>query len=113
MVEINTVEFGEVKIDNKIYYSDMVIYWTGDKEFRPKSDIFELSEFKKMLEKEPDVIVVGTGMIGKLVVDPDVRKLAKTKSIHIYVEPSPKAIELFNAFIADKKHAVALIHTTG
>ena len=59
MVVIDSAEFGELKIDGKIYYSDMIVWWTGEKEFRPKSKIFDMKEFRKMLEKKPEIIVVG------------------------------------------------------
>lgn len=113
MVKIDSVKFGEVDIDGKTYYSDMVIWWTGDMDFRPKSRILPTNEMRKILEKNPEVIVVGAGIIGSLIVDENTQKLAEQKNVSLYVEKSEKAIELFNAFIADKKHVVAIIQTTG
>jgi len=113
MVEINEVTFGEVKIDGKIYYSDMIVWWTGEREFRIKSDILHEDEFRKFLEKEPEILIVGTGIIGHLLVPTNVKELAQRKNVELYVESSERAMDLFNAFIADRKHVVVLMHTTG
>jgi len=113
MAVINSVKFGEVEIDKKIYYSDMIIWWTGDKEFRLKSDIFTMKEFLEIMKKNPRVIVIGTGFIGSMKIASDVKRVAASHKINIFVDSSERAAEIFNGFIKDKKHAVAIIRTTG
>jgi len=113
MVKITNVKFGEIEVDKKIYYSDMIIWWDGKVEFREKSHVFDISDFVKLLERDPEIIVIGTGMdIEACDVPEEVEEKAEDKGIRIYKELSPKAAEMFNGFVADKKRVVAVIHAT-
>ena len=112
MVKITSVKFGEVEIDGKTYFSDMVVWWNGKFQYKTKSHEFGMSEFLKLAEKEPEIVVIGTGMNGMCSVLDEVRQTAEDKGIEIYQELSPKAAKMFNGFVADGKHAVAVIHST-
>ena len=112
MVEITGVRFGEIEIDKKIYYSDMIVWWDGKVEFRTKSHVFDINEFLKISEKKPELIVIGTGISGIIRIEEEVLQVAEEKGIDIYTEISEKAADMFNAFIADKKRVVAVLHST-
>ena len=112
MVDIGSVSFGEIEINGKIYYSDMVVWWNGKVEYREKRHILTLDEFIDILKKKPEVVVVGTGMSGCVRIDEKAKVMAGQKGVGIYTEISPKAAEIFNGFVKDRKKAVAVMHTT-
>jgi hypothetical protein len=112
MVKINSTSFGEVKINGKTYYSDMTVWWDGKIEFREKSHVFDHNEFFRIARRKPEIIVIGTGQSGIVKVPDEVKQLAEEKKITIYEETSPKAIEIFNAFVSEKKRVVCVVHTT-
>ncbi len=112
MVNIDGVKFGELEIDGKIYYSDMVVWWDGKIEFRKKSHIFGMPEFKKVLKRKPNAIVIGTGLAGIVKVSNDVKKIIKSKKIKLFVDVSSNAVDIFNGLVKTGKKAVAIIHTT-
>jgi hypothetical protein len=112
MVKITSVSFGEVEINGKTYFSDMIVWWDGKIEFRTKSHTFGMSEFLKLAEKKPEIIVIGVGMNNMCRILDEVKQAAEDKKIEIYQELSPKAAKMFNGFIADRKKAVAVIHST-
>ena len=112
MVKITSVRFGEVEIDGKTYFSDMIVWWNGKIEYREKSHTFGMSDFLKLAEKKPAIIVIGTGMNNICKVLDEVKQAAEDKKIEIYQELSPKAAKMFNGFVVDKKKAVAVIHST-
>jgi len=112
MVEINSVKFGEITIDRKVYYSDMTVWWDGKIEYREKSHEFGMDEFLRLLERGPEIIVIGTGIEGIVKVPEEVEQAAKDKGVEIFRDTSPKAAEMFNGFIADKRKAVAVLHST-
>ncbi len=112
MIKINSVKFGEVEISGKTYFSDMIVWWDGKIEFREKSHIIGISEFLKLAERKPEIIIIGTGMNNICKVLEEVDQAAEDKGIEIYKELSPKAAKMFNGFIADKKRVVAVIHST-
>jgi hypothetical protein len=112
MVNIDGVKFGELIVDGKIYYSDMIVWWDGDIEFRKKSHVFAMPEFKKVLRRKPNAIVIGTGIVGIVKVPDDVRKITKGKKIKLFIDVSSNAIDIFNGLVKTSKKAVAIIHTT-
>lgn len=112
MVKIDSMKFGEIRVDGKTYYSDLTIWWDGHVEMRDKSHTFGADEFLGIASKKPEVIVVGTGTDGVLRIEEEVGQLASRKGIKIYDEISPKAVDLFNAFLAEGKRVVGVIHAT-
>ena len=112
MVSIQYVKFGEVKIDNHVFYSDMIVWWDGEKEFVAKNHVFDMKMFSRLLRKKPDVVVIGTGQQGMVKISDDVFQLAKEKGIKVFVDTSAKAADIFNGMLATGKKAVAFIHTT-
>ena len=112
MVKINSMKFGEIMIDNKTYYSDMIVWWDGRVEYREKSHIFGVNELSKIASKNIEMVVVGTGTEGILKIEEDVESVAEEMNIQVFVDTSPKAIEMFNAFQNEGKKVVAVIHAT-
>ncbi len=112
MVKITNVKFGEVEIDGKTYFSDMIVWWDGRRELVMKSHEFGMSDFLMLAEKKPEIIVIGTGIDGICRIYEEVLQAADDKKIEIYHEISPKAAKMFNGFLADKKRVVAVIHST-
>lgn len=112
MVKIDFTKFGEISINGKIYYSDMLVCWDGRIEFRAKKHVFDMDDFVALLKMKPDIIVIGTGQTGVVKISDEVVQVAEDKKIKLYVDPSPKAVDMFNGLIAQGKKAVALIHTT-
>jgi len=112
MVRITKVKFGEITIDKKVYYSDMTVWWDGKVEYREKSHEFGMDEFLRLLEREPEIIIIGTGIEGIVKVPEEVDQEAENKGVEIFKDTSPKAAEMFNGFIADSKRAVVVLHST-
>jgi hypothetical protein len=111
-VNIDGVKFGELKINKKIYYSDMIVWWDGKIEFREKSHMFDMKEFRKLMKRKPKDIVIGTGLTGSVKVPDDVIKEAKKKRVKLFIDKSVNAIDIFNGLLEDKKKVVGIIHTT-
>lgn len=112
MVNITGVRFGEVEIDGKVFFSDMVAWWDGKAEYIAKTHKLGINEFLMLAEKNPEIIVIGTGMNGIVKIAEEVVQIAEDKKIEIYSELSPKAAKMFNGFVADGKKAVAIIHSS-
>jgi len=111
--EINAVNFGEVVINGKTYYSDMVVWWDGKLEFLSKRHIFNVTELNRLLKRKPYAVVIGTGHQGGGVkVTDGVEQSAKKSGVKLFIDQSPDAIDIFNGLIADNKKAVAVIHAT-
>ncbi len=112
MVRIDSVKFGEIRINGKDYFSDMVVFWDGRLEYRPKSHIFSPDEFLAVARRKPDAVVVGTGTTGIVKVPEEVVMLAENRKIKLFIETTDKAVDVFNGLVADNKKAVAVMHVT-
>jgi len=112
MVRINSISFGEIEIDGKTYYSDVVVWWDGRVEHKTSSHEFGMNEFLGLLGREPDSIVIGTGQSGCVHIAEEVKQTAEDKGIKIFADESPRASDIFNALVRDEKKVVAVIHLT-
>lgn len=112
MVSVDSVKFGEIVVDRKTYYSDLIVWWDGRVEMRSKSHEFGMEEFLHLLERNPEKIVVGTGTEGVLEILPEVSQVAEDRKIDIFSDTSSKAAEIFNMLVAKGKKAVAILHST-
>jgi len=112
MVKIESISFGEIKIDDKIYYSDVVIFWDGKIDYREKSHLFDMDEFLKLKEKGPEIIVVGTGISGCVKIPERVKEVATELGVRIFYDTSDKAKDIFNAFLSQGKKVIGVFHTT-
>ena len=112
MALIDSVKFGEIRIDGKDYYSDVLVWWDGKVELVVKTHQFGMSELINLLKKEPEVIVLGTGMEGCVEVLEEVQMEAEDRKLMLFVENTAKALEIFNAFVNEGKKAAAFMHVT-
>jgi hypothetical protein len=112
LVNIDAVKFGELVINGKVYYSDMIVFWDGKVRFRKKSHVFDMKEFRSLMRRKPDSMVVGTGLAGIVGVPDDVRKAAAASGVKLFIDVSANAVEIFNGLVKTGRKAVAVIHTT-
>ena len=112
MVEVDASKWGELKINGKSYFSDMYVYWDDKTEARKKSHLFDINEFVKLLQKDPKIIVIGIGHEGTVKIPDEVIQMAEDKNIELFVEKTPQAAEVFNAFAKEGKRVIAVLHTT-
>jgi hypothetical protein len=111
-VLINSTKFGEIIINGKPYDSDMTVYWSGKLSYRSKEHLIEMGEIAKILMAEPEIIVIGMGQSGGLRIAPEVEDWTKNKGVQLYIEITPKAVEIFNAFASEGKKVVGIFHVT-
>ena len=112
MVTVGFEKFGELLVDGKVYYSDMIVWWDGEVEFVPKDHILDMGMFSRLLRKKPYMVVIGTGEQECVLVSDEVRRAAKAKGIKLFEDDTGCAAEIFNCLVSNKKKAVALFHVT-
>lgn len=69
-------------------------------------------EVEKLLEQNPEIILIGTGQSGMLNVDQNFYEKVKDKDVEIITDITPKAIKIYNEKIKEGRRVNALIHTT-
>lgn len=112
MVKIDSAEWGKFTINGRTYFSDMYVFWDGKAEMRKKSHLFDMDEFLGLLRKRPKIIIIGTGFNGVVKVPEEVLQMAEDRNVELFMETTPKAVEVFNAFAGDGKRVIAVLHST-
>jgi len=63
------------------------------------------------LEIKPEVLVVGAGYSGLMMVPPETRRYVESEGIEVIVQKTAEACETFNRLVKSRK-AVATLHLT-
>ncbi|MBD3415425.1 MAG: hypothetical protein GF421_13490 [Candidatus Aminicenantes bacterium] len=95
---IDSYKFGKMVIDGKSYTNDLIIgpdsiqsHW-----WRETGHVLSLKDIQKTLDKKPELLIVGTGFMGLMNVDSEVKEYAKQKGIELIIQKSKKAVQTFN-----------------
>jgi len=112
MPKINSIKYGEIQIDKKTYYSDMLLFWDGKKALLEKTHIIDLNLLEKILKKRPDSIVIGVGLEGTVKLGPGIREVLKKAKVKLFIDKTLNAMEIYNALQAQGKRVAAIIHAT-
>jgi len=113
-MKIEGFAFGSITIDGKTYYSDLIIYPDGtieDNWWRKSSHLLSKEDIASLIEKDPDVIIAGTGVNGFMRPERGLAEYLTSKGIEFIAAPNEKAIEIFNQFF-NSKRVGACFHLT-
>ncbi|OYT41743.1 MAG: hypothetical protein B6U86_01810 [Candidatus Altiarchaeales archaeon ex4484_43] len=112
-MKIDHYEFGKVVIDGEEYTNDVVITEDGimDKWWRKEGHKLQVEDIYEILDKNPDVLIVGTGYSGYMDVLPETREFIKSRGVELIIEKTTEACELYNE-ISGNKRVVAALHLT-
>lgn len=106
---IESFSFGQIIIDGKIYYSDVVIYpdYIQSEWWRKEGHNLTIEDVDKLLTIKPDILMVGTGY-GGLKVPIETEDYVKTMGIKLIVQETEKICEKINELSKSNKVIAAL-----
>ena len=112
-MKIEYYSFGTIKIDGKTYTSDVIIYpdRVDSSWWRKHGHALNIVDLKDVIPADPEILVVGTGYSGAMVVPEETLSYLKSKGIDVHIARTDKAVLLFNRFQEDKK-TIAALHLT-
>jgi hypothetical protein len=112
-MKIDSYSFGRIVIDGQVYTSDVIIYrdrvdasW-----WRKEGHRLQPDDIAEALSEHPDVLVIGTGFAGVMRVPKETLTHIMSQT-EVEIERTAKAVELYNALQAKKKHVIAALHLT-
>ncbi|MCM8833527.1 MAG: MTH938/NDUFAF3 family protein [Candidatus Omnitrophica bacterium] len=113
-MKIEKYNFGEIVINGKNYKSDLIILndriienWR-----RKEGHCLSFDDLKGILNKEIEIIIIGTGYSGFMEVPDKVLKDIEKLGINVIVEKTKDAVELFNEYVKKNKKVVFALHLT-
>ncbi|MBL7160741.1 MAG: hypothetical protein ISS93_02725 [Candidatus Aenigmarchaeota archaeon] len=112
MPKIISVKYGEISVDGKDYYSDLVVPWEGKPSLLMKTHTLDVVLLKRLLKKQPEAFVVGIGLEGTVKILAEFRKLLEKQKVKLYVDRTENAIDIFNALQQQGKRVIGILHVT-
>lgn len=91
--------FGSIQIDGKMYTTDIIIYPDGrvsENWWRRHGHRLRLEDIDNLILAKPDVIVIGTGVYGRMLPDPSLEKELSDQGIELVLAPTDEAVSRFN-----------------
>lgn len=113
IMKIEHYSFGKIIIDGKTYTSDVIIYpdHVDSPWWRKEGHNLHVDDLTDAINTKPEIIIVGTGDYGVMVVPEETIKSIRSKGIDVQVEKTEKAVQSFNS-LKGKKKAIAALHLT-
>jgi len=107
---IDSYRFGLVVINGKNYTSDVIIFpdRVRSEWWRQSGHELCLEDIAEVLTENPEVLIVGTGESGLMMVLPETKQSAEAQGIKLIVETTDKACQTYNQLCHSQKVVVTL-----
>jgi hypothetical protein len=110
---IENIRFGKIIIDGHAYNRDVIVlpdrvlpnWW------RVEGHNLSYEDLQQALSDPPELLVIGTGLFGRLRVPEAVQEKVQAEGIEISVLPTRDACDLYNEMF-EKKRVTAALHIT-
>jgi polyphosphate kinase 2 (PPK2 family) len=110
---IERFEYGSLEIDGQAYDSDVIVFPDGTVErFSPKGEHrLRRRDVDKVIQSEPEVLVIGLGTVGNLEVRPKVERQLRDAGIEVLAFKTGKALATYRELRGQRRMA-AILHIT-
>ncbi len=112
-MKIEHYSFGKITINGKTYTSDVIIYpgRVDSSWWRKEGHYLQVVDLTDVINAKPEVLIIGTGYSGVMVVPKETISHLESKGIEVHVARSEKAVEMFNK-LQKEKLVIAALHLT-
>ncbi len=112
-MKIEHYSFGKITINGKTYTSDVIIYpgRVDSSWWRKEGHYLQVVDLTDVINAKPEVLIIGTGYSGVMVVPKETISHLESKGIEVHVARSEKAVEMFNK-LQKEKIVIAALHLT-
>jgi len=109
-MKVEHYSFGSITIDGKTYTSDVIIYpgRVDSSWWRKEGHYLQVVDLVDVINAKPEVLIIGTGYSGVMVVPKETVSHLESKGIEVHVARSEKAVEMFNKLQKEKLVIAAL-----
>lgn len=103
---IDDFAFGSMVIQGRRYRSDLIIFPDGkvrDNWWRKSGHRLAPADIATLVETAPDMIIIGTGMNGRMRAVGNLSEMLAQKGISLVCEPNAQAVARYNATIGTRR----------
>ncbi len=113
-MRIERCEFGRVVVDGKSYTADLIVFPERVREgwWRREGHMLHPEDLEEVWPYRPQVLVVGTGQMGRMRISPEVERRLEAEGIQLLALRTAAACQTFNQLLATGTRAVAALHLT-
>jgi len=111
---IEEYDFGRIKVSGKTYYRDLIVFpdkiipdW-----WRREGHNLCIEDLQKVLERKPDILIIGNGYSGIMRVPNNVIKELESMGIKVIVLKTQEAVNEYNNLAKQNKKVAAALHLT-
>jgi hypothetical protein len=107
--------FGKMEIDGRVYCSDLMILPGGeiaDGWRRIRGHHLVLEDIRSLLASRPQIIIAGTGIYGRMQIDPALEAYLTDGGIELIAQPTKSAAQTYNDLIGGAKSVAGCFHLT-
>jgi hypothetical protein len=112
---IDKCGFGKMKIEGRVYTSDLLILPGGevaDGWRRIRGHRLALADIQHLLASRPGTIVAGTGIFGRMRIEPELEGYLSQEGIELIAQPTKSAVRTFNDRINSAGSVAGCFHLT-
>jgi hypothetical protein len=111
---IRSYRFGKIEIDGRSYTSDVVITPEGvvNSWWRKDGHRLAIGDLGSILAAKPDILVIGTGYFGRMMVSADARHHLEAHGVQVHEARTRQAVADFNRLQAQRARVAAALHLT-
>jgi len=112
---IDSTSFGTITIDGRSYTSDVILFPDGtvvDGWWRNNGHLLQPVDLQLLVQKKPDLIVIGTGTRGRMRLHNDLSGFLSKRGIAFIAQPTPEAIHTFNVKQSAEQGVAGCFHLT-
>ncbi len=111
---IQKYNFGHIQINDKSYNTDVIVFqeevllnW-----WRKKAHSLHLDDLNAVITKKPEIIIIGTGFHGLMVVPKELITDLEENGFKVIVKRSSDAVKDYNIFVKNNQNVAVALHLT-
>jgi hypothetical protein len=111
---IASYQFGRIDVDGHAYTSDVIITpeRVVDTWWREEGHKLAIADLTDVVAAKPDIVVVGTGYLGRMAVSEEARRFLEAQGIRVRAARTRQAVKDFNELQDRQTRVVAALHLT-
>lgn len=112
-MKIDHYSWGKIVIDGNTYTSDVIIFpdSVNASWWRKEGHRLHIEDLKEVIAAGPESVIIGTGALGVMKVPKETVEHLESKGIHVYIERTGKAVDLYQTLQKERK-VIAALHLT-
>ena len=113
-MKIENYSFGRVIVDGEKYGNDLLICGDSVKSnwVRGEGHLLKPKDLEWIVDREPDLLIVGKGSSGRMNIDERTRSRLKKIGIDLWSDTTDEAVEYFNSKQGGSELVAAAFHLT-